>query len=175
VLAYLGAPVLAASDPEVAERLVDAADAGGTSVYLPRGAGRDRRPRRRPGGPDRGAHRGDEGIRPPRFLLHRRAVARRRGRRTALYDGPVRGLCRRFPRNFNSHAAVALASLGLDETHSALVVDPAAGSADHVIAASGEGFDLEVTRESAIAGVAGEYTPVAIWGRCGTSSGPTRG
>jgi aspartate dehydrogenase len=84
--------------------------------------------------------------------------------RAVLYEGPVRGLCKMFPRNFNSHAGVALASLGLDETTSKLIADPAAESADHVIRASGEGFDLEITRKSAIEGVTGDYTLVSIWG-----------
>jgi aspartate dehydrogenase len=84
--------------------------------------------------------------------------------RTVLYEGPVRGLCERFPRNFNSHAVVALASLGLDDTESRLVADPDATSADHVITASGDGFDLEIVRESAIEGVTGDYTLVSIWG-----------
>lgn len=84
--------------------------------------------------------------------------------RTVLYEGAVRGLCELFPRNFNSHAAVALASLGLDDTRSKLVADPGTDTADHVITASGEGFDLEIVRESAIEGVTGDYTIVSIWG-----------
>jgi aspartate dehydrogenase len=84
--------------------------------------------------------------------------------RTVLYEGPVRGLCERFPRNFNSHAAVALAGLGLDETTSKLVADPDADTARHVVRASGDGFDLEVVRDSAIEGVTGDYTLVSIWG-----------
>lgn len=84
--------------------------------------------------------------------------------RTVLYEGPVRGLCERFPRNFNSHAVVALASLGLDETRSRLVADPAVDTADHVITASGDGFDLEIVRESTIEGVTGDYTLASIWG-----------
>jgi aspartate dehydrogenase len=84
--------------------------------------------------------------------------------RTVLYEGPVRGLCELFPRNFNSHAAVALASLGLDDTHSKLVADPSAESADHVITASGDGFDLEIVRKSAIEGVTGDYTLASVWG-----------
>ena len=84
--------------------------------------------------------------------------------RTVLYEGPVRGLCRMFPRNFNSHAGVALASLGLDETTSKLIADPDADSAHHLIEAGGEGFDLEVVRDSAIEGVTGDYTLVSIWG-----------
>lgn len=84
--------------------------------------------------------------------------------RTVLYEGPVRGLCQTFPRNFNSHAAVALASLGLDETRSTLIADPGATTADHVIMAEGEGFDIEITRRSAIEGVTGDYTLVSLWG-----------
>jgi len=84
--------------------------------------------------------------------------------RTVLYDGPVRGLCTHFPRNFNSHAAVALASLGLDDTRSTLVVDPEADGALHVISASGDSFDLEIHRDSRIEGVTGDYTLVSTWG-----------
>ncbi len=84
--------------------------------------------------------------------------------RTVLYDGPTRGLCRLFPRNFNSHAVVALASLGLDDTASRLVADPAADGASHVITASGPDFDLRAVRDSRIEGVTGDYTLVSIWG-----------
>ncbi|MFB6079561.1 MAG: aspartate dehydrogenase domain-containing protein [Haloferacaceae archaeon] len=84
--------------------------------------------------------------------------------RTVVYEGPVRGLCRRFPRNFNSHATVALASLGLDDTSARLVADPGADTARHVITASGPGFDLEAVRDSEIEGVTGDYTLVSTWG-----------
>lgn len=84
--------------------------------------------------------------------------------RTVLYEGPVRGLCRTFPRNFNSHATVALAGLGLDDTQSRLVADPEATTADHVITAAGDGFDIEITRRSVIEGVTGDYTLVSLWG-----------
>ena len=84
--------------------------------------------------------------------------------RTVLYQGSVRGLCRQFPRNFNSHACVAMASLGLDDVTTRLVADPDADTADHVITASGEGYDLEIVRESTIEGVTGDYTLTSIWG-----------
>lgn len=84
--------------------------------------------------------------------------------REVLYEGSVRGLCQRFPRNFNSHAGVALASLGLDETKATLIADPSVDTADHVITASGEGYELEIVRESTIEGVTGDYTLVSIWG-----------
>jgi aspartate dehydrogenase len=84
--------------------------------------------------------------------------------RTVVYEGPTRGLCRRFPRNFNSHAAVAMAGLGLDDTVSRLVADPDAETAKHVTTATGDGFELEAVRDSAIEGVTGDYTLVSTWG-----------
>jgi len=83
---------------------------------------------------------------------------------TVIYEGPTRGLCKRFPRNFNSHAAMAMAGLGLDETTSRLVADPEAETAKHVTTAEGEGFELEAVRDSDIAGVTGDYTLVSTWG-----------
>lgn len=80
-----------------------------------------------------------------------------------LYDGSVRELCRRVPRNFNSHAVVALASLGLDSTRSTLIADPAADGSTHVITASGNQFSLEIRRQSAIGNVDGNYTHVTVW------------
>lgn len=176
VLAELGESVLEASDllvlsgsafaePGVQERIEAAAAAGGRAVYLPHAA-----------------LLGLDGLADARDELESVAIEARKAPdhldfdytdavspadvsgRTVLYEGPVRGLCRTFPRNFNSHAAVALAGLGLDETTSTLVADPAATTADHVIRATGEGFDLEITRRSEIEGVTGDYTLVSCWG-----------
>ncbi|MFC7047019.1 aspartate dehydrogenase domain-containing protein [Halobacteriaceae archaeon GCM10025711] len=176
VLADLGATVLEASDlmvlsgsafvdETVEERLVATADAHGTTVYLPHAA-----------------LLGIDGLVDARHVLESVSIQATKAPdhldfsyaddldpddvdgRTVLYEGPVRGLCERFPRNFNSHAAVALASLGLDDTETKLVADPDVDTADHVITASGDGFDLEIVRESAIEGVTGEYTLASIWG-----------
>lgn len=84
--------------------------------------------------------------------------------RTVVYEGPTRGLCQRFPRNFNSHAALAMAGLGLDDTTSRLVADPEQETALHVVTATGPGFELEAVRDSAIKGVTGDYTLVSTWG-----------
>ena len=178
VLADLGERVLEASDlmvlsgsafvdEDVEERLVATANAHGTDVYLPHAAllGVD-------GLVDARGELDSVSIRAtkaPSHLDFSYAEGLDIGpddieERTVLYEGPVRGLCKLFPRNFNSHAAVALASLGLDDTESKLVADPNVDSADHVITASGEGFDLEIVRRSAIEGVTGDYTLVSIWG-----------
>ncbi|WP_198661998.1 aspartate dehydrogenase domain-containing protein [Halorussus litoreus] len=176
VLADLGETVLEASDlmvlsgsafvdESVEQRLVSTANANDTDVYLPHAA-----------------LLGMDGLVDARHALDSVSIRATKAPdhldfsytdeldpgdvagRTVLYEGPVRGLCERFPRNFNSHAAVALASLGLDDVRSKLVADPSADSADHVITASGDGFDLEIVRESAIEGVTGEYTIESIWG-----------
>lgn len=152
-------------DPDVEDRLIAAAEANGTDIYLPHGA-----------------LFGVDGFVDARDTLDEVSIVATKApdhldasftdeydtknvtERTVLYEGPVRGLCEHFPRNFNSHAVVALASLGLDETESKLVADPAAETAHHVISASGEGYDLEVVRDSDIGGVTGDYTLVSTWG-----------
>jgi len=83
---------------------------------------------------------------------------------TVLYEGPTRAVCEQFPRNVNSHATVALAGLGFEETESTLIADPGAEAATHQITASGDGTTVEVTRRSSITGVTGAYTLVSIWG-----------
>lgn len=176
VVAQLGEPVLASSDlmvlsgsafvdESVEERLVAAAEASGTNVWL-----------------NHGALLGIDGLVDARETLESVSIVATKPPdhldfsftdevspadatgRTVLYEGPVRGLARMFPRNFNSHAAVALASLGLDETQSKLIADPAVETAHHVITAAGEGFDLEIVRDSAIEGVTGDYTLISTWG-----------
>lgn len=187
VLADLGETVLEASDlmvlsgsafaePGVQTRIEGAAEANEQSVYLPHAAllGID-------GLVDARSELTSveiEAVKGPTHLdfsyTDDRSPADVSGR-TVLYDGPVRGLCRTFPRNFNSHAAVALAGLGLDETRSTLIADPEATTADHVIRASGQEFDLEITRRSAIEGVTGDYTLVSIWGSIRRVLGPDAG
>ncbi|MFB6298682.1 MAG: aspartate dehydrogenase domain-containing protein [Halobacteriales archaeon] len=176
VLADLGERVLkrddllvlsgsAFADPDVEARLTDVATANDTAIYLPHAA-----------------LLGIDGLVDARDALETVAIEATKAPdhldfsytdelspadvdgRTVLYEGPVRGLCQRFPRNFNSHGAVAMASLGFDETRSTLIADPAADSADHVISAAGDGFDLEITRKSAIEGVTGDYTLISTWG-----------
>ena len=45
--------------------------------------------------------------------------------RSVLYDGPVRGIARRFPRNVNTMTTCGLATVGLDRCRAVLVADPA--------------------------------------------------
>jgi aspartate dehydrogenase len=82
---------------------------------------------------------------------------------TVLYDGPTRGICPRFPRNVNTHAAIALAGIGFDRTRSILVVNPAWTTAVVAIKATGPGIELNVERIEGITGVTGASTPASIY------------
>lgn len=77
---------------------------------------------------------------------------------TMLYDGPTRGLCRLFPRNVNSHAAVALAGIGFDRTHSVLIADPAIDVSIIEIEARGRGVHMQIERSNPLKGVSGVFT-----------------
>lgn len=80
-----------------------------------------------------------------------------------LYDGPTRGICPLFPRNVNTHAAIAYAGIGFDRTHSLLVVNPAWDKATVAIEAKGPGIELKVERIEGITGVTGASTPASIY------------
>ena len=82
---------------------------------------------------------------------------------TCLYDGPTRGICPKFPRNVNTHAAIAYAGIGFDRTHSVLLVNPEWKDAKITIDAKGPGLDLHVERIEGITGVTGASTPVSIY------------
>jgi aspartate dehydrogenase len=82
---------------------------------------------------------------------------------TVLYDGPTRGICPKFPRNVNTHAAIAYAGIGFDRTHSLLVVNPEWTDATVEIHAKGPGVDLHVSRVETISGVTGASTPASIY------------
>jgi len=82
---------------------------------------------------------------------------------TVLYDGPTRGVCPKFPRNVNTHAAIALAGIGFDRTHSLLVVNPEWTDASVAICAKGPGIELNIERVEGITGVTGASTPASIY------------
>ena len=82
---------------------------------------------------------------------------------TILYDGPVRDVCPLFPRNVNTLAAIAYASLGFDRTRGTLIVSPEWDTAVVSFEASGPGLDVSVERTEAITGVTGATTPASIY------------
>ena len=80
---------------------------------------------------------------------------------TVLYDGPARGVCPLFPRNVNSHAALALGSIGFDRTHSVLVAVPGLEVSILEVEARGQGVEVVIRRSNPMKGVSGVFTLVA--------------
>jgi len=83
--------------------------------------------------------------------------------RSILYDGPVRGIAARYPRNVNAMVAFALATVGLDACRAVLVSDPGQSFATLDYAVTGDdGGTLHVTKHQPLIGVSGSEMPDAI-------------
>uniref|UniRef100_A0A8V5GMX5 Aspartate dehydrogenase domain-containing protein n=1 Tax=Melopsittacus undulatus TaxID=13146 RepID=A0A8V5GMX5_MELUD len=129
----LGSPT-ALSDPAMEQRLRGAAERGGHTLYVPRGAlwGCEDIERM-----DRAGNlaaltvtltKAPQSLRAAGWLRERAEAALASGTRTVLYEGPLRPLCALAPSNVNAMAAAALAapSLGFDGVRACLVADPSA-------------------------------------------------
>lgn len=82
-----------------------------------------------------------------------------------VFDGNAREACRRFPRNVNVHAAVALAGVGFDRTRSRIVAVPGQLDNVHRLEVTGQGFDWDLKVASrSLGGVTGAYTPLSAAG-----------
>lgn len=77
-----------------------------------------------------------------------------------LFEGATREVCKRFPRNVNVHAAIALAGIGFDRTVSRVIAVPGQETMEHRLEVEGAGFswDIRVASRS-LGGVSGAYTP----------------
>jgi predicted dinucleotide-utilizing enzyme len=77
--------------------------------------------------------------------------------RTVIYDGPVRGIARRFPRNVNTMTTCGLATVGLDRCRAVLVADPVlAGMAIATVrAVATDGSVHESRKQQRMSGVSG--------------------
>ena len=62
---------------------------------------------------------------------------------------------RKYPRNVNTHAAVALAGIGFDRTQSVLIADPARDFADLTISAESDDVQLKLWQADKVKGVTG--------------------
>ena len=94
---------------------------------------------------------------------------------TRLYEGPTRGVCPLFPRNVNSHAAVALAGIGFDRTRSVLVADPALEVSVIEIEMRGQGVAVKVQRANPMKGVSGVFTLISTLASICRAKGPRSG
>jgi predicted dinucleotide-utilizing enzyme len=75
---------------------------------------------------------------------------------TVLYDGPVRGIAGRFPRNVNTMVTCALATVGLDRCRARLVSVPGLEVAIADVKARGkDGSLLTMRKEQPVTGVSG--------------------
>jgi predicted dinucleotide-utilizing enzyme len=92
-----------------------------------------------------------------------------------LYDGDARGICPLFPRNVNSHAAVALAGIGFDRTRSVLIADPGLTDSIIEVEAHGQGVELQVKRTNPMQGVSGVFTLVSMLASIGRAKAQRAG
>lgn len=84
--------------------------------------------------------------------------------RTVLFQGPTREACKKFPRNVNVHAGIALAGLGFDKTVSRIVADPDVEGNTHVVEVKADGVQFRIEVCSVPQGlVTGAYTPISAF------------
>ena len=84
---------------------------------------------------------------------------------TVVFDGTAREATGLYPRNVNVHAALSLAGIGFDRTHSRIISDPSVNTNEHVIRVKGEGIDWTIHVTAFAAGaVSGKYVPFSACG-----------
>lgn len=163
VLAALAPRILASADlcgfscsalsrPQTEQAISETARANGTRFFLPHGAVL-----------------GLDGLVDGREIIDEVTVTTTKsgpslgletGASGVVFDGTARDVCRRFPRNVNVHAAIAIAGIGFDRTRSVVVAEPGTSAMRHRIQVSGQGiaWDFTVSSQS-LGGVTGSYTP----------------
>ena len=173
---YMPLSLTALADAELELELLDTAEAAGTRLYVPHGAvvgleaigeGRDQWDevtmvmRKSPTSID--------------FSEHPTLTGKGIEGDTVIYDGPTRGVCPLFPRNVNSHAALALGGIGFDRTRSVLIAVTGSHTSDIEITARGEAADLTIRRVSPMKGVSGMFTLISALGSVVRAKSPGAG
>ncbi|NWQ84508.1 ASPD dehydrogenase, partial [Columbina picui] len=174
----VGSPA-ALADAQTHGRLQGAAQSGGHTLYIPRGAlwGSEDIERM-----DRAGNlqaltvtmtKSPQSFRAQGWLRDRVVAAVASGSRSVLYEGPLRPLCPLCPQNVNAMAAAALAApgLGFDGVRARLVADP--GVPDwHIVevevtAVGDGGRALSVTstrrNPATVGAVTGDATRDSFW------------
>lgn len=155
--------VSALGDARLESELLDTARRKGTTLYIPHGATL-----------------GLDGLRDGLSIWEEVSITMRKNPRNlnfaaaphlepaddagevVIYDGPTRGVLPLFPKNVNSHATLALATLGLDRTRSVLVSDPSLEESVIEIDARGAGTSIHIERRNPIKGVTGKLTILSV-------------
>ncbi len=173
---YMPLSLTALADAALEQELLATARRHGTCLYIPHGAvvGLDAL--------EEGRQIWEE-VRmvmrkPPRtldFSASPQFRAEELGAETVLYEGPTRGVCPLFPRNVNSHAAVALGGIGFDRTQSVLIADPKLEVSVIEIEMRGQGVEVKVQRSNPMKGVSGVFTLVSTLASICRAKGPRSG
>lgn len=161
---YLPLSVTALADDALRERLLARAAASGTTLAIPHGAlmGLDSLREWRRAWEEvcisfyknpRNIDFADAGIDPGTLRAE-----------TTLYDGPVRGIARLYPRNINTMVTCALATVGLDRCRARLVAVPGLEVAVAEVRARGrDGSLLTMRKEQPALGVSGTEMFESQW------------
>lgn len=147
------------SDPEFRSRMEEEARLHDQKIFLPHGAVL-----------------GLDGLRDGRSLLDSVSITTTKHPRNlglaesdgmdpeVVFEGSTLEACKKFPRNVNVHAAIALAGLGFENTRSVVIADPGTNKMFHRIEVKGRGLSWNLEVESFSAGkVTGSYTPESLF------------
>jgi len=168
---YMPLSLTAFADATLEAELLDTAHSAGTRVFVPHGAviGLDAL--------EEGRDTWDEvrivmkkPVRSLDFSAAPQIDAASIDGETVLFEGTARDICPLFPRNVNSHAAVALAGIGFDRTRSVLIADPALEVSIIELEARGGGVEISIRRENPMAGVSGVMTLMSSLASIGRAS-----
>ena len=114
------------------------------------------------------------------FTKHPAQIETDRGRspvvaaREVLFNGSVREIATRFPRNVNSMVTLALATVGLDRCAARIVADPDATTGRLEIEARGRDRSvLRVSRDQPMVGVSGTEMFDSLWASVSSAAGLT--
>jgi predicted dinucleotide-utilizing enzyme len=155
---YMPLSVTAPADDRLLAELLATARSAGTRLLVPHGAlaGMDALCERR----DRWREITITFRKPPR---HIDGIGGEVDGAMVLYDGPVRGIASRYPRNVNAMVGCALATIGLDRCRAVLVADPDLKELiAEVRAVASDGSMLEIVKRQPGVGVSGTEMPDAI-------------
>jgi len=93
---------------------------------------------------------------------------------TVVYDGPVRGIAAKYPRNVNTMVTCALATIGLDACQARLIALPGHDRGSILVEATGrDGSRLVLQKEQPMAGVSGTEMVDSQWASIRRAAGAT--